>query len=1202
MEVVSELKPPSKWALREELIQKTYEQLQGPAGGPEEEINQDPRQRYMVGLLAPQEQDTKEDIASDQDLKAIHLDEDEQPEPGAIPEEGSVESPVAKAIPMFEPASCGLSFTVAPTAESLEIELNFGIYRRVESTEPEPQHKWVWKRTPVKATCHEVSLKACQNKPLVLNLDQGLPNPGLEVKITMRQHSNCWVVTVFLLNNQKPLKTKKSEAYLFQTEITVTAPDQQAIFIKRLSPHLQARLDARDRYEKQAMDMLYRKHLEFAVGHGVSVHVDTLIDQNQNAWRIQTRPIPSFEVPLTQHSQISGLETDMFTLSTANQTELITGLNPLVTAYRDWAAQRQEQYLQTPEEFSDFETAPELALSRINQACQRIQAGIELLAHDAQARKAFQAANAAMHQQRVHSIWAHENRKTPQNSDLNSVDIPKNRSWRPFQLAFILINLPGLSDLEHEERSENRDALADLLWFPTGGGKTEAYLGLTAYTLFLRRLQGVVEGYDGEQGVAVLMRYTLRLLTLQQFQRASALICACELIRQSDPDTWKQTPFRIGLWVGQNTTPNTTKNSQDYIEKLLNGNYFQKQEASAQANPVQLSHCPWCGHKIDPGKDVRVEGAYPKERGRTLIYCGSMFGCAFNKNKSAAEGLPIVVVDQEIYRLLPSLVIATVDKFAQMPWKGQIQMLFGQVNQYCSRHGFRSPETEDSDSHTATQSLPAAHSQRIHSLRPPDLIIQDELHLISGPLGSMVGLYETAVDKLCSWQVKGKTIRPKIVMSTATIRRSAAQVRALFNRQVSIFPPHGLDIEDNFFAQQIKPDAQNPGRRYLGVCAPGRKIKELQIAVYAQLLAAAGNLYQKYGAHADPWMTLVGYFNTTRELGGTVTLIRDDIQEQLKSMRKEGLTQRKIADHAVAELTSRISSDKIKDILEKIEMGFDPVKDIERKHAVEEAKNNKTDYAGPPRPADVLLATNMISVGVDIERLGLMVITRQPKTTAEYIQASSRVGRSVKAPGLIFTLFNWAHPRDLSHYEVFEHYHDTFYKHVEAISVTPFSSRALDRGLSALLVALIRLGSEQYNANTEAQNLNPDDPRIAEIVTYISQRAQDMNADADNSEQVKTELKARLDEWQKQIQNMKSFQKILGYQAGKGNVDALLHAADRIDPENPGRTAQWETFTCLNSLRNVEPMIPLVMHHKHRERQARPELQPYLKPTEGASS
>ncbi len=477
----------------------------------------------------------------------------------------------------------------------------------------------------------------------------------------------------------------------------------------------------------------------------------------------------------------------------------------------------------------------------------------------------------------------------------------------------------------------------------------------------------------------------------------------------------RERPFRLfrelllGLWVGGNTTPNKTSHSKDAVEKIRGNQAYQ----ISNGTPHQLTNCPWWGQAIDPKRDIIVEG-FPSGSARTIIYCGDQLGdCPFSNAQSEGEGLPVLVVDEEIYRRLPALLIATVDKFAQMPWNGAVQMLFGQVNGYCDRHGFRSPEIEDKERHYAAGKYPSAKTAPRTALRPPDLIIQDELHLISGPLGSLVGLYETAVDDLCSWEVNGQKVRPKVIASTATIRQARDQIYKLFLRNVQIFPPQCIDIEDNFFSRQRETGEEYPGRKYLGICAPGKRLKAALIRVYVAQLSASQTLYQKYGGIVDPWMTLVGYFNSIRELGGMRRMIDDDVAARLQKMDRRGLAVRR--NLATRELTSRISSTDIPFILDQLEKTFDPTKEPK-------------DIPPKERPIDVLLATNMISVGVDVPRLGAMIAAGQPKSTAEYIQATSRVGRS--KPGLVITVYNWARPRDLSHFEAFENFHARFYRYL----------------------------------------------------------------------------------------------------------------------------------------------------------------------------
>ena len=650
------------------------------------------------------------------------------------------------------------------------------------------------------------------------------------------------------------------------------------------------------------------------------------------------------------------------------------------------------------------------------------------------------------------------------------------------------------------------------------------------------------------------------MLTIQQFQRATALICACEVIRRNDEKTWGKEPFRIGLWVGQKTTPNTTDAAAEAIQQEHGGKY----KGRGSGTPAQLTNCPWCGAKIHSGQHIKVE-SYSKGRCRTVMFCGDVLGrCPFSAKQSPLEGIPVLVVDEEIYRRLPTLLIATVDKFAQMPWNGKVQMLFGQVEGYCDRHGFRSPEVEDADSHPKKDKYPPVKTKPHGPLRPPDLIIQDELHLISGPLGTLVGLYETAVDKLCSWEVNGKSVRPKVIASTATIRKAGDQVHATFLRNVSIFPPNGLDVRDNFFALQRPPTEELPGRRYIGICAPGRRLKVALIRVYVALLSAAQTLYEKkgYGKDVDPWMTLIGYFNSMRELGGMRRLVDDDVRTRLGKMDQRGLTRRSL--YSIDELTSRKDSTDIPEVLDHLEVGFDPQNEAKRKETAK--KGHLKDL--PIRPLDVLLATNMVSVGVDVQRLGLMVVGGQPKTTAEYIQATSRVGR--RYPGLVFTVFNWTRPRDLSHYERFEHYHATFYNHVEALSVTPFASGALSRGLTALLVSCVRLQGTEFNENKRASRIDRNHPYVKEAVQSIVRRAELVGSTDDEFiTNLKAELNDRIDQWLAEAQKTAGG-RVLGYDEERDGITVGLLNRPGLEP--------WDDFTCLNSLRDVEPNVGLIFH------------------------
>ena len=1153
--------------IREDLLSIFHRDLLGPAGGPDEEIAESRvRERYLTGMLAPRKQaaaeedDEPADEPSDRIIQPEMEDELAAAGPGntedGTPERGVISSPT-----LF-PCSFGLTFGASLRATAIEVEASWGQYLRETSQFARKQDgtpKLIWKRYPRGRTIAPIRL--VPDKSFEQSIDSDSPEVLLKGRI--RRYHNHWSVTLFLVNNQIEPKRRRDEAWVFQPELTVRSPDGEAIFERR---SLTRATRGADSDEMAMLDMLYRKRLEFATGHGVSVHVEA-DNAGTCAYSVATRVIPQSEVRQStsptpaDFPALQDLALDMKVLAETPQTELRTKLMPLVEAYRLWIEGRERE-AQTPE-LQNHKTGADNAIRHCRETLSRLVDGIELVAINGHAAQAFAFANRAMYLQRVRSLMAEEvrNGRTP---DRAAIDIEKNRSWRVFQLAFLLINLRSLTDLQHPDRTGEESAVCDLLWFPTGGGKTEAYLGLTAFALAIRRLQGDIEGRSGGEGLVVLTRYTLRLLTLQQFERTAALVCACEALRRQDEVRWGRSPFRLGLWVGQKTTPNTNEQADEAVKTARKTNRGFAPRGGT-GSPHQLSSCPWCGSAIDPGRDIIVRKA-PNDIGRTLVYCPDRTGkCLFTGAKAPDEGIPVMVVDEEIYRRLPSVMIATVDKFAQMPWNGRVGMLFGQVDSACERHGYRCPDVDDETRHNAAGRLPSAKTESVAPLRPPDLIIQDELHLISGPLGSLVGLYETAVDDLCSWTVQGKTVRPKVIASTATVRKAADQVHAVFRRRVNIFPPQGLEVGNSFFGIEREPSETTPGRLYLGICAPGRRVKVALIRVYVALLAAAQEQWEAHGIKADPYMTLVGYFNAMLELAGMRRVADDDVKSRLNRGDLRGLKRRLI--RVVEELTSRKTATDIRPMLDRMKIPFDPKIFAQN----EQLRREKKFDAMTKQPFDVILATNMISVGVDVPRLGLMVVAGQPKTTAEYIQATSRVGRS--HPGIVCTVYNWARPRDLSHYETFEHYHASFYKHVEALSVTPFSSGAILRGLSALLVSEVRLRHSGFNANGAAGHVGSARAALDESIERIAQRAH-MVTGADAAQLVRYELRDRVDEWLGRAGQI-SGGSVLGYQqSNDGRTLGLL--------SKPGQ-GKWEPFTCLNSLRDVEPMVNLILQDEQMD-------------------
>lgn len=1147
--------------------------LLGPACGEHEELLDDPpKTRYVVGTLAARNAQVDQMVQDDQ-MQGAGEAKDGQ--------EGDVETVTTVSDTLFS-STIGFTFEVEAGVGAIRLEARWGAYDRVQSElhfTDDGNPRMVWKRSP-RGGVQTLELTPGPVGPLVLDPEH--EKVVVRGRVRPPSATGTVLVTLFLINDQTEPDSLKDKAWIFQPELSVTATDETAAVFVRRDEEADLDLSTGDPEveERALLSMVHRRHAEFAVGHGVAVHATPsgdpwLADSGwDKASRVQTAVLPSYDVPVTEtpgdeeladdFPGFEGFELDMNDLATKPESEVITALERIPATYQRWIdARRASLNDGTRPDLERHREAAELALDRADKARQRLAEGVQLLADDPQAFRAFQFMNRSMRLQRLRSVFALRRRRGDE-LEFSELEATEPAAWRTFQLAFILLNLVTVTKIDHPRRNNPVGAYADLLWFPTGGGKTEAYLGVAAYSIAIRRLQGEVDGHRGDGGVSVIMRYTLRLLTLQQFQRASTLVCAMEYVRRAENDgeqaPWGREPFRIGLWVGNSSTPGTT----GAAARWLNANRGeQKWDAGAgTSSPLQLTNCPWCGEKLGPD-NVTCE-TYASGRGRTLLHCRNR-ECDFTKRISD-EGIPVVTVDEEIYRLVPTFLLATVDKFAQMPWRGEVQSLFGRVHGFCPRHGWLGNEHERDCGglHKKKGSLPATSLEPAptNGLRPPDLVIQDELHLISGPLGTLVGLYETAIDELCTWETDGHKVRPKVIASTATTRRAPEQVHQLFCRQVEIFPPLGLDATDNFFARQRSP-VQKPGRRYMGVCAPGRSRPSVLIRVYVALLTSAQwlweNVEEEHREHVDPYMTLVGYFNSLRELGGMSRLVTDDVSTRVFRIERgdrPGLAQRVMyPESTLAELTSRVRSSKIPEVLDRLEQGFE---------VEDDDKGRKKQ-----RPLDVALATNMLSVGVDVQRLGVMAVSGQPKATAEYIQATSRVGRS--KPGFVVTFLNWARPRDLSHYEQFEHYHAVFYRYVEALSVTPFAPRALDRGLTGVLASLVRLDGTDLNHNHGAGSVKGAG-QLPEVAATLGDRAQNATFPDEEHQQVGAKVtqraSARLDQWGAEAARK---DRKLGYRKPRTTDDVtvpLLHP--------PGKEP-WGPFTTPVSLREVEAGVGLIL-------------------------
>lgn len=1196
----------SSFAVRGELQNLVSRDLLGPWDGPTEELPRrysGPRERYLVGMLGPRHQTpTSLRDAADQVMDTENGVE------GATGGEGSGEAPdivTPQNLGHMWASTMGLSFSVPAGTGAVNVRATWGQYDKPAVLEDEGKTRRAWTREP-KEFEKEVRLDEKPDYRLGLT-DRDPDSSGVYLNVTVRKNGDQRTVELNLVNNRIPVQPNGDTMWLFQAELSVTALDGASpVFLPVDDPLTDTEPVTTDT-EDLHLRLLYRDRLKYADGRNVAVHAE-VDEQARRAHRLVTTWLPHHDVPATTaavdtDSALASAELSMDVLASANTTTstLRAGLSPLADGYSVWLDGRESVIPDLPEALRKTANA---AVFKAREAAKRIRAGIELLTDPAlprheEALKAFRFANRAMADQRRHSEISRL-REDPEVSFAEAEQRVRDRgasaaSWRPFQLAFVLLNLPSITDPDHEERAASPQATVDLLFFPTGGGKTEAYLGLTAFTFAIRRLQGIVGGgtdaRSGLAGVAVLMRYTLRLLTAQQFQRAAALVCAAEVQRVEDPDTWGEEPFRIGLWVGRGVSPNWYDDAEKQIASA------RERGRGDYVNVLQTLSCPWCGTKLQAHRDLDPR----LDTRRVLLFCANGEGdhaCPFSRTKSA-EGLPILTVDEEIYRYTPSLLIATVDKLAQLPWRGFAGMLFGRVASYCPRHGFRHTDLDVKTGcrgrHNAKGQLPKTESRPVPRLRPPDLIIQDELHLISGALGTTVGLFEAAVDELTSWTTpSGNRTSPKIVASTATTKRAVDQVRGVFGRSLQIFPPQVTEVTDNFFSSQVPITEESPGRRYLGVCAHGVRLKQAEIRL-AEILALAGqHLFDTHGAPADPYMTMVGYFNATRELAGMRRYMDDDVTVRVRRHGNERGMRNRLTRSGMfnlQELTSRISSADISDVLKRLEVGFDPELDTSDRRqgifadlrATHEAQKSRSSSAANVRPhalsqrreernrdsrvpVDAVLATSMLQVGVDVSRFGLMVVTGQPKNTAEYIQASSRVGREAARPGLVVTLYNWTRPRDLAHYEDFGYYHSTFYRQVEALSVTPFTRRSLDRGTAAMFVAAVRNAVDQHSHNKDAHDVDLDGPVVEEIIGRMLARAENVAGER-GRDYLSERINSLRDHW-KQGRNGST---ALGYERSTETKNQLRGLLTK-----PGE-GSWSETTVGMSMRETENEINLLV-------------------------
>ena len=956
----------------------------------------------------------------------------------------------------FHQSAMSITVAVPISAEGLVVNVSAGSYFEGEKCVPKevrnsnnevdivlsdkPRKCYFRRSHNVKAYITANSLPNLSNlkEQYSLTYENGSVIDGLKIHITFRlQDSEKIIYTVTLLNE---LPGNEGQPVVsscwFQVQFNVSCNEKFCALPDNFW------VGSSD-YDYKLNGLLYRNIKTYGIGHGCAA----TWDDNDVPSTINASVLPEYEVKPIK-AGTSKAELSMVTYY-KDKEKTYDDLALLCAEYEQWIIKEEKKVPLIHEKYRD---AAQKQIAECGRCLDRIKKGIQLLHTDDNVLKAFQLANKAMLMQQLHyrlpltkySGYDAEALSLKLEHDITLPDLEDTSSWpsgftfgkwRPFQIAFMLLNLVSMND----KNSTDRD-LVDLIWFPTGGGKTEAYLGLTAFTIFLRRFKN-----KNDSGTTVIMRYTLRLLTAQQYERASSLICAIEKIRSENEAELGTKRISIGLWVGESLTANNTANVVKRIQEIRRG--------SRHENVSVMLKCPWCGASMETLKNgsTNETPGYFVNRGRVIFKCGND-KCDFSSHKNP---LPLNLFDDDIYENPPTLLFGTVDKFAMLPYRPEAKSLFG-------GEGERTP---------------------------PELIIQDELHLITGPLGSAVGLYETLVSELC----KDGKHKPKIIASTATISHAKQQCNALYacgEDNVFQFPVQGTTYDDCFFAKE---DKSAIGRKYVGLYGNAASSSATaSIFTFAAFLYAAKAMDVVKEKDRDGYWTNLCYFSSMRELGQAATWYIANIKERLEVIYRNRLQvmskdRRYIYESGLEELTSRMSNDEIPKILKRLETSYD--------------ENCKTAL-------DMCLATNMVSVGVDIPRLGLMTVTGQPKSMSEYIQATSRVGRA-SAPGLAFIIYNTSKPRDKSHYEKFQSQHSKLYFSVEPTSVTPFSRPLRERALHAIFVALYRFFTNPNN-RTKAR-FAPNEAEYERIQEIIVKRARLI--DESEVEDIKLQLKQKWEEW-----------------------------------------------------------------------------------------
>jgi len=1013
----------------------------GPADGKEEIIWEDPLQRYGSGILYPSDASEYVDefVEDDtEDDEAFHVSD-------GIAIADDVEVGASKNVTstnMMRPSAFGLTFRT--DSEELVVVVGGASYNSAAFD----QGRRSWKRVPLR----EETVSITSGRPDLAVFD------GRAKLVSRWRASENGVRTVTIAitgaanSATQDDRKVKAEDCLFQVSLRVQAPGGN-FHETPPRPGVAGGLDER-KFELQ-----YRTRRTFARGHSCAAYWEVSEDESL-ATELSITHVPVREVFPTIPRSTDERACDLAFLAFSND-GILDALMDFVRGYSEWIKEAEESATHLD---SRFEGAALSTLEDLRRASERMREGVQLLESRPDLLRLLQLANRVMLHQMVQASRPNsiENVAYTDETRLKQAGM----KWRPFQLAYMLLILPSLVDSRHEDRD-----LVDLIWFQTGGGKTEAYLLVSAMEMMLRR---VATGSE-PMGTVVLMRYTLRLLTAQQFERVCRMVCALEIARPHNKGLFSGSErFTAGLWVGRENTPNTF----NQVDQILETDSFD--------GAFGLRRCPWCS-------TIFAEHSFSHSNTSFRINCINE-ACEFH----GGEGLPVDTVDESLYNNPPTLLLGTVDKFAQMAWEPRVSNFFGKIG------------------------------------HPPSLIVQDELHLLGGALGSVYGLYEAAIDALCHRD----GALPKVVASTATIRDADKQIRALFGRSVGVFPPPGLSIDDSYFAQTTTEGS----RLFVGILSSNKTATTSLIRTSAALAQAPMELEQDLTANeVDAYWTQVIYHSSLKEEGRTFSFLGDDIPIRIEEIASSADRTRHLDSEVIEELTSNVQSWRIPQILDRM--------------SVEHGATH-------PEPLTAVTCTNMLSVGVDVPRLGLMIMHGQPKSTAEYIQATSRIGRQVTHPGLIVTHFRALGPRDMSHYEMFTSFHDAFYRFVEPASVTPMSLPCRQRALHASLVSVIR----QWPGGkySEDARIEFSDPAVMGAIEILKSR---LRARCGSGEpDPETHIDQLVTDWKGKVADSQR----LVYRRSTAGDDALL--VGFTDAVHSGTIKPWRT---LHSMRSVDADVKI---------------------------